>query len=157
MKKNHYPLECTIHLSCNRPQLHTCNGSYFIPQGNSFSRTSLAASIHKYTILANHAPILFQIQICWPYIISVNHRDLINNDLAMENGNDLRVYYKKVDEDCQPSEIDRIVKDVSTTKTTVLFKLQEDLNKTVLDGSAYYLVYGKVIKHEPYDKENMDC
>ncbi len=68
---------------------------------------------------------------------------MIKNNLALANGNDLRVYFQK-DDDCRPREIDRILENVATTRTTVLFKLQEDLNKTVLDGSAYYLVYGKI-------------
>jgi nanoRNase/pAp phosphatase (c-di-AMP/oligoRNAs hydrolase) len=79
-----------------------------------------------------------------PKSFSVNHRDLIDNDLALANGNDLRVYFRK-DEDCRPREIDRVLENNATTKTRVLFKLQEDLSKTVRDGSAYYLVYGNVI------------
>jgi hypothetical protein len=80
-----------------------------------------------------------------PKSFSVNHRDLIDNDLALANGNDLRVYFQK-DEDCRPREIDRVLENNATTKTRVLFKLQEDLSKTVRDGSAlYYLVYGNVI------------
>jgi hypothetical protein len=73
----------------------------------------------------------------------VNHRELINNDLALANGNDLRVYFRK-DEDCRPRELDRVLENIATTKTRVLFKLQEDLSETVRDGSAYYLVYGNV-------------
>ena len=68
---------------------------------------------------------------------------MIKNNLALANGNDLRVYFQK-DDDCRPRDIDRILENVATTRTTVLFKLQEDFNKTVLDGSAYYLVYGKI-------------
>ncbi len=74
----------------------------------------------------------------------VNHRELIDNDLALANGNDLRVYFRK-DVDCRPKEIDRVLENSATKKTTVLFKLQEDLSKTVRDGSAYYLVYGNLI------------
>ena len=74
----------------------------------------------------------------------VNHRELIDNDLALANGNDLRVYFRK-DEDCRPREIDRVLENNATTKTRVLFKLQEDLSETVRDGSAYYLVYGNAI------------
>ena len=68
---------------------------------------------------------------------------MIKNNQALANGNDLRVYFQK-DDDCRSREIDRILETVATTRTTVLFKLQEDFNKTVLDGSAYYLVYGKI-------------
>ena len=68
----------------------------------------------------------------------------MNNDLSLENGNDLRVYFRN-EEDCQPREIDRILENIATTKTRVLFKLQEDLGKTIRDGSAYYLVYGNII------------
>ncbi|CAB4007783.1 Hypothetical predicted protein, partial [Paramuricea clavata] len=73
--------------------------------------------------------------------LQVNHRELIDNNLALANGNDLRVYFRK-DKDCRPREIDRVLENNATTKTRVLFKLQEDLSKTVRDGSAYYLVYG---------------
>jgi chemotaxis methyl-accepting protein methylase len=76
---------------------------------------------------------------------SVNHLELIDNDLALANGNDLRVYFRK-DEDCRPREIDRVLENITTTKTRVLFRLQEDLSETVRDGSAYYLVYGNVIR-----------
>jgi hypothetical protein len=71
----------------------------------------------------------------------VNHRELIDSGLALANANDLRVYFRK-DEDCRPTEIDRILINITTKRTTVLFKLQEDLSETVRDGSAYYLVYG---------------
>jgi hypothetical protein len=74
----------------------------------------------------------------------VNHSKLIDNDLALANGNDLRVYFRK-DEDCRPREIDRILENITSTKTTVYFKLQEDWSETVRDGSAYYLVYGNII------------
>ncbi|XP_028392656.1 uncharacterized protein LOC114517196 [Dendronephthya gigantea] len=73
--------------------------------------------------------------------LQVNHRELIDNDLALPNGNDLRVYFYN-NKDCQPRELDRIVENVATTKTKVLFKLQEDFTKTLRDGSAYYIVYG---------------
>ena len=69
---------------------------------------------------------------------------MINNNLALANGNDLRVYFKK-NEDCQPREIDRILENIATAKTEVLFKLQEDLAESIQDESAYYLVYGKVM------------
>ena len=69
---------------------------------------------------------------------------MINNNLALANGNDLRVYFKK-NEDCQPREIDRILENIATAKTEVLFKLQEDLAESIQDESAYYFVYGKVM------------
>ncbi len=69
---------------------------------------------------------------------------MIKNNLALANGRDMRVYFQK-DDDCRPREIDRILENVATTRTTVLFQLQEDFNKTVLDGSAYFLVYGNII------------
>ena len=69
---------------------------------------------------------------------------MINNNLALANGNDLRVYFKK-SEDCQPREIDRILENIATAKTKVLFKLQEDLAESIEDESVYYLVHGKVM------------
>lgn len=69
---------------------------------------------------------------------------MINNNLALANGNDLRVYFKK-NEDCQPREIDRILENIATAKTRVLFKLQEDLESNQDQESAYYLVYGKIM------------
>ena len=66
---------------------------------------------------------------------------MINNDLALANGNDVRVYFLK-EEDCQPREVDRILENTGTTTARVLFKTQEDFNKTVLEKSAYFLVYG---------------
>ena len=66
---------------------------------------------------------------------------MINDDLSLANGNDLRVYFR-ANEGCKPTEIDRMLENIATTNTTILFKLQEDLNKTIRDGSAYYLVYG---------------
>ena len=71
----------------------------------------------------------------------VNHRELIDYGQALANGYDLRVYFRK-DKDCQPKEIDRIIKDITTTKTMVFFKLQEDFSESMRDGSAYYFVYG---------------
>jgi hypothetical protein len=64
--------------------------------------------------------------------------------VALANGNDVRVYFLQ-DEDCQPREIDRILENTGTTRARVLFKLQEDFNKTVLERSAYFLVYGNYI------------
>ena len=81
----------------------------------------------------------------------VNTRELIDNGLALANGNDFRVYFRK-DKECQPKEIDRIIKDFGTTKATVFFKLQEDFSEFMRDGSAYYFVYGN--KEAGKAKEN---
>ena len=75
----------------------------------------------------------------------MNHRELIDNEQALANGNDLRVYFRK-DKECQPKEIDRILKNITTTKTVVFFKLQEDFSESVRDGSAYYFVYGNIYR-----------
>lgn len=58
----------------------------------------------------------------------------------MNNGNDLRVYYK--DEHNQFHEIDRVIEKNGTTKATVLFRLQKTINKYSVEKAAYYLVYG---------------
>ena len=75
----------------------------------------------------------------------MNHRELIDNEQALANGNDLRVYFRK-DKECQPKEIDRILKNITTTKTEVFFKLQEDFSESLRDGSAYYFVYGNIYR-----------
>ena len=75
----------------------------------------------------------------------MNHRELIVNEQALANGNDLRVYFRK-DKECQPKEIDRILKNITTTKTEVFFKLQEDFSESLRDGSAYYFVYGNIYR-----------
>ena len=75
----------------------------------------------------------------------MNHRELIDHDLALANGNDLKVYFHNK-EACLPRELDRIVENIATTKTKVLFKLQEDYSKTLREGSAYYFTHGNAVR-----------
>ena len=70
----------------------------------------------------------------------VDHRNLIDNGIALSNGNDLRIYHKKHGE-CRAREIDRIVENLGTTNAIVLFKLQEELNENAVT-SEYFFVYG---------------
>ena len=77
------------------------------------------------------------------------------NDLSLENGNDLRVYFRN-EKDCQPREIDRILENIATTKTRVLFKLQEDLDKLSVMGqlTTFFMVTSSLYRFVLEDNQS---
>ena len=72
----------------------------------------------------------------------MNHRDLIDRYSALENGNDLKVYYNPRSTGAQPVQIDRVVSGLGTTNATVDFRLQAPIRSDSVDDVSYSLVFG---------------
>ena len=67
---------------------------------------------------------------------------MIEQRLALRNGNDLRIYYLQ-NKECRARELDRIVHNMGTAKATLLFKLQGEVSENSTEASSYFLLYGK--------------
>lgn len=70
----------------------------------------------------------------------VNHRRLIDNGWAQNNGNDLRIYYFPNNR-CHAKQLDRIVQNLGTSQATLLFKTQELFDSSINKESHYILLY----------------
>lgn len=66
---------------------------------------------------------------------------MIDNGWSLSNGNDLRIYYLP-SKSCQGKQLDRIVRALGTIETTLIFKIQEQLDSSINKESHYFLVYG---------------
>ena len=75
-------------------------------------------------------------------LLPVNHRYLIDNYFALENGNDLKIYYQGAGKKAQPVQIDRVVSGLGTTNATVHFRLEAPIRSDSVDDVSYSLVFG---------------
>ena len=76
------------------------------------------------------------------FLPAVNHRHLIDRYSALENGNDLKVYYNS-STGAEPVQIDRVVSGLGTTNATVHFRLQVPIRSDSVDDVSYSLVFGR--------------
>ena len=80
---------------------------------------------------------------------SVNHRELIDRGLSLENGDDFQVYYH--DNGQHPFQIDRVVSGLGTKSAVVQFRLQAPISANTVDGSSYSLVLGGAVSGSVMD------
>ena len=80
---------------------------------------------------------------------SVNHRELIDRGLSLENGDDFQVYYH--DNGQYPFQIDRVVSGLGTKSAVVQFRLQAPISANTVDGSSYSLVLGAAVSGSVMD------
>ena len=79
----------------------------------------------------------------------VNHRELIDRGLSLENGDDVQVYYH--DNGQHPFQIDRVVSGLGTKSAIVQFRLQAPISANTVDGSSYSLVLGGAVSGSVMD------